>query len=57
MNRTTGYLDGIRVGTMHSSINFRFGCKVNSSRVDFPPHVKILSVKVNALLLGKVFKL
>lgn len=31
MNRTTGYLDGIRVGTMHSSIDFRFGCKVNDS--------------------------
>lgn len=57
MNRTTGYLEGIRVGTMHSSIDFRFSCKVNGSRVDCPTHVKILSVKVNALLLGKVFKL
>lgn len=42
---------------MHSSIDFRIGCKVNDSRVDCSPHVKILSVKVNALLLGKVFNL
>lgn len=42
---------------MHRSIDFRFGCTVNDSRVDCSPHVKIMSVKVNALWLGKVFNL
>lgn len=45
------------MGTIHISIDYTFGRKVNDSRVDCSPHVKTLSLKVNALVLGKVFNL